>query len=489
MFQKIITVIGLVILLILLVLGAGLWWGVNKVNSPEFRQLFIAKLTASAGVDVEIERLRLGLFSAELDGVSIPALAGGGAAGEKFLSVRAIKASYSPLALLVKPRTVAKIELDTPVIIARQDAAGALPLPFTQTAAPPAGITTGGVASAPSATPLEFSLPEIVARDARLTVYASDRSLLLSAENASLHAALSQLAAGLQARGTLNIRQLTVKPGVTVNDATVPLTFSDNQLKLAPVQAGFYQGTLAGGAILNLAVAPAAFDATVTVSGADMSLLLADLDDAPPAVSGKLDAHFTGSGNFDAPQDLTGKGDLLILGPVIGKLQSYQSFTSVIGSVSGISVLQEGRFDNIQSMFTLAGKKIQLAPLEVNSPNLSITLSGPIGFDESLDLKGEITLAPGLLQVAQTVGNIIGSVNSLKNSTAQSPPTTTETPKLPSQFKLPLTVSGFADNPKIVLGDGTPASATQQEKNQSLFDDLNNLLNPKPAPAATNPAP
>ncbi|MDR0532797.1 MAG: AsmA-like C-terminal region-containing protein [Verrucomicrobiales bacterium] len=487
MLKKIIIIVGIIVLLILIVIGAGAYWGLSKVNSPEGKQLIIAKISESTGIDLEIEKLHIGLFSTRIDNISIPA-AKGNANGEKFLQVKDVIVNYSILQLLRSPITVAKIEIDNPAVIVRQDSSGALQLPIEKapgTAAQP---------EQPSGKPLTLSLPEIYVRNASATIFASDNSVLFAVKDANLQASYDKLGNSQQAKGNLKIGKATVTPGLSVTDLNLPLEFTNNKLTVSKFQGSVYNGALTGNANVNLGATPATFGTDVAISKADLSAMLADLGSDPNTIIGKLDLNFEGNGNLDAPKNLTGKGNLLIPSPVIGKLKSYQNLTGIIGTIGGVSALKEGKFDNIKTSFTMAEQKIQLTPLEVNSQNISISLSGPLGFDKSLDLKGEVDLAPGLLQVAQTVENIIGAVNAIKNPDAQQP-VNNET-KTPSKIKFPLAVDGTTDDPKISLDTGNQnnnAPQTQQEKNQNLINGLSDMFNKKknnePAPApATQPS-
>jgi hypothetical protein len=384
---------------------------------------------------------------------------------------------------LGSPIIIDKIEIDSPTVIARQDSTGALVLPIEKKPSIEASP------SQPETKPLLLSLPEIYLRNANVSVYADDKSVLFAAKNANLQVSYAKAENGQQAKGSLKVQKITLAPGLSITDISSPLAFNGNKLTLDKLQGAIYGGALMVDASLDLNPPPAVFGIKVKVSKADLGGMLADLGSDPSTIVGKLDLNFEGNGNLDEPKSLAGKGDLLISNPVIGKLKSYQNLINLIGTIGGVSALKEGEFDDIKTTFAMTEQKLDLNPLEVNSKNLSINLNGPLGFDKSLDLKGDVILAPGLLQVVQTVETIIGAVNAIKNPDTPQPAESNL--KIPGQIKWPVTISGFTDDPKITVSGGnsaSPATTPETEKNQNLIEGLSGLLNKKNFPGQ-NPAP
>ena len=468
MLKKIVIVAVIIVVLILAIAAAGVFWGLNKVNSPEFRQIILAKITESTGMHVEMENLHIGFFSTEITNLAVPS-----ANGENFLQAKRIKVHYSLLKLKQKPIVIDKIEIDEPVVLARKDSTGTLILPFEK--AP-------GVEKEPAEAgePLTLSLPEIYVRNGNISLFAHDKSLLFAATGANLQASYVKLTDSQKANGNLKIGKITVAPGISVTDFSSPVTYENNKITLPQIQSTVYTGALSGDANVDLAAAPSTFATKINITKLDISGLMGDLGGDPTTLTGKLDLNFTGNGNLDEPMDLTAKGDLLIPSPTIGKLQSYRTLTQIIGTFGGVSLLKEGKFDDIKSNFNISGQKVQLEPLDVNSRNISIHLTGPISFDKILDLKGEVTLAPGILQVAQTVETIIGTVNAIKNPGEPEP---AQQPKTPDKVVLPITITGSADDPKIGISGGNaapPSPQTIQDKTQSIIKGINSLFNKSP---------
>ncbi|MDR2463083.1 MAG: AsmA-like C-terminal region-containing protein [Verrucomicrobiales bacterium] len=474
MFKKIILIVSVIIILVLVIASAGIYWALGKINSPEFKHFIETKISATTGIDVEFEKLHIGLSNAEVTNLTIPAKDALG--DENFLQVKGIKVHYNILKLFNSPLTIDKIEIEDPILIARQNASGSLILPIEKAPATAAKIE--------SKERTFISLPEIYLRNANLSIFASDQSLLFSAAQSYAQASYAKLGNGQEVNANLSVKKIFITPGLNLGDFTAPIVYKGNRLTVDKIQSVFYGGNLSGSASLDLGVAPSAFNTNITVSGADLGGLLGNLGASPDTIGGKFDLNFNGNGNLDSPKNLTGSGDLIIPSPVIGKLKAYQNITQIIGTIGGISVLKEGKFDNIKTMFTISEQKLQLNPLAVNSPNLTISLGGAVGFDQNLDLKGEVILAPGILQVAQTVENILNTVNTISHP--DTPPATA--PQTPGMLKFPLTVSGPATDPKIGL-DINSTLPNQQEKTSNIINGLSNLFNKKTAPAPANDSP
>ncbi|MDD5260678.1 MAG: AsmA-like C-terminal region-containing protein [Methylacidiphilales bacterium] len=454
MLKKIIIVLGILTLLAIFLIGAGAFFGSRYLNSPEFKQVVSAQVNQATGLRVSLDSVQIGLFGIGVNNLQIPNPEP--YAKENFISIGGVHADIDWLSAFKDPLTIRKIRIDKPVLILHQRQAGGFYLPLPEKApAATAPSDSGKPSPSETAKTSNISLPDISITGAQVTIFAADGSVLFKAENAGLQASYEKRGQEQTARGNLDVKQATVTPGFKVSDFRTPVVFEANKLRLSKVVASAYQGALAGEAGLDLSLG--FFDVKLNLAGVSVSDLLVDLGNPPDTMKGKLLLDFQGKGFLSAAKDLTGNGNLKITEPEIGKLKSYHELASVLGAIAGVSALREGKFQEIHSTFNISDQKIDLQPLDVISPNLSIFMKGPYGFDKSLNLEGTVDFAPGLLQVTEVASALTGLFGAKKSDNTQPADASSR-----ANIKMPITVTGTTDDPKVTL---TKAAGDQTQPN------------------------
>ncbi|NJK92098.1 MAG: AsmA family protein [Blastochloris sp.] len=425
--EKILLGLAILAVLILVALVAGFFFVMNQLNSPGFAESIRQGIKDKFGAEVQFSGHRIGLGSASLQKLTIPNPSV--PQGENLLSADLIELDFSLLSIFQGNPTVSKLIITQPVLKLRQRKEGGLILPIdlaqlqaklTEASANPGPVEAG--------TQLPLSISNLKLLGAAVEVYADDGSVLFKAENANFNGSFTQTLSERSAQGDLTIAKLFITPGIQASEAKSPLVFEKNILRLTQLTAKLYGGDFAGEASLDTQASPMTYQTTAQVTGADLSPFMADLGSDANTILGKATMDFKGGGDFAQPKELVGAGTLSVSEFQVPKLQSLKA----VGLTLGITALQEGKFDSLQSTYKIAGQKVILEPLNVNSPNLNIVMNGPIGFDKSIQLLGTLSVDPGSLQLANT---LLSSANLSSSSV--------------TRMNLPITVTGMANDPKV----------------------------------------
>jgi len=504
MMKKIAIALGILALLFVLLIGACIFGTFHYLNSDGFRDTIVLGVNKNFQTQLHVESLSVGLGGVELQGIRIPNLPPH--QQENFLAVKSLKINFKWFGNSPGSLPIGKIEVSDPALSLYITEKGGADFPFKLP--PSLGTTPGTQNSAPTspADQINLSLSDINVQNASLKVSGSDNSTLLESSGADVTAAYDKHGADQKATANLQVGTVRIMPGVQISNFKAPLIYESNQVKVSQFTADCHGGHIKGLASANLINGK--FNAEAHLQDVETAGLLTDLGSAPDTMNGNLTLNFTGQGLISDARNLSGQGDLKIPSPIIGKLQAFKDLGGLIGMVGGVSALKDGKFDEINSKFTLAEQKIKLDPLNVDSRNLSIQMSGTVGFDKKLDLTGNVRLAPGLLQVTEAAGKVGNLLGGLLGGGNQNPPPDAASAqpadnKAAAAINMPLTVTGTADNPKVGLTKATQDQvqqtatemATEPQKREEKKQDLNSFLNnfnpfkkSEPAPAP-NPAP
>jgi uncharacterized protein involved in outer membrane biogenesis len=429
MLKKILIVLSVLVILALVLVVGAFFFVMGKLNSPSFAESIKTELRNKSGLELQFSEHSISLSKLVLKKVALPNPKSRD--GENLLAIEEINLSYSLPKILKGSLDLPEVIITQPTIILRQSTEGGLILPvdlaqLKTKLAQAVGSTASTEPTPPSSGGFPVNAPNIKILAAQLSVFAADNSLLFQAENTNINAAFTQSLDQRSASGTLSTAKATVMPAILITDIKSPLLFEKGILSLSDLQGNLYNGTLKAIASLDTNPSPMTYQAKANLASVDMSSLMVGVGSDPQTLHGKLRLDFTGQGHLDAPKEIIANGTFDISETRVPKLESLK----VLGSVLGINALKEGKFDAVDSTYTIAEQKVQLAPINIKSQNLNITLNGPIGFDKTLNLAGGVALDPNAMKMLITLAGI---------------------KTLEGGQTIPITLTGTTQEPKIRL--------------------------------------
>ena len=300
---------------------------------------------------------------------------------------------------------------------------------------------SGEAETDPQSVRLDFSAPAI--RDADLPalfgLLAASRPAVLRLDEpaaASVSVRIDRATARLRGSGTLRAPALTVEP-LRLQQLSAPFIVEGTQLTFAPTTFTINGGSHEGRFTLMLGDAPAwAMDGRV--HDLDMGALL-------DTVAGR-DAKLDGRGRIDAelkgrfePGFLTRMGGGARLVVANGVLHDFP----LLATVNRALRLSEGdgqdtRFEELSASLAIARGTATTDDLVIQAGHLRAVLSGEIGFDRSVNLRGRAIVS------AERVAAAVDSVHELARLR-----------KASGEVIVPLTITGSLDAPKFDVDIGS----------------------------------
>lgn len=304
------------------------------------------------------------------------------------------------------------------------------------------GAAISGEAAADSqSVRLDFSAPVI--RDADLPalfgLLAASRPAVLRLDDpaaASVSVSIDRPTSRLRGSGTLRAPALTVEP-LRLQQLNAPFVVEGTQLTFAKTTFTINGGSHEGSFTLRLGDAPA-WSMDGRLRDIDIGALLDTVAgrDAKLEGRGRIDA--TLNGRFD-PGFLTRMGGGVRLLISNGVLQDFP----LIATVNRALRLSEGdgqdtRFEALSATLAIAAGTAKTADLVIEAGHLRAVLSGAIGFDRSVNLRGRAIVS------AERVAAAVDSVHELARLR-----------KASGEVVVPLTITGSLDAPKFEVDMGS----------------------------------
>ncbi len=299
---------------------------------------------------------------------------------------------------------------------------------------------SGEAETDPQSVRLDFSASAI--RDADLPalfgLLAASRPAVLRVDEpaaASVSVRIDRATSGLRGSGTLRAPALTIEP-LRLQQLDAPFVLETTQLTFAPTTFTINGGSHQGRFTLTLGDAPAwAMDGRV--HDLDVGALL-------DTVAGR-DAKLDGRGRIDAelkgwfePGFLTRMGGGARLVVSNGVLHDFP----LLATVNRALRLSEGdgqdtRFEELSASLAIARGTATTGDLVIQAGHLRTVLSGEIGFDRSVNLRGRAIVS------AERVAAAVDSVHELARLR-----------KASGEIVLPITITGSLDAPKFDIDVG-----------------------------------
>jgi uncharacterized protein involved in outer membrane biogenesis len=300
---------------------------------------------------------------------------------------------------------------------------------------------SGQAETDPQSVRLDFSAPAI--RDADLPalfgLLAASRPAVLRVDEpaaVSVSVSIDRATSRLRGSGTLRAPALTVEP-LRLQQLNAPFLVQGTQLTFTPTTFTINGGSHEGRFTLMLGDAPAwAMDGRV--HDLDVGALL-------DTVAGR-DAKLDGRGRIDAklkgrfePGFLTrmdGGARLVVSNGVLHDFPLLATVNRALRLSEGDG--QDTRFEELSASLAIARGTATTDDLVIQAGHLRTVLSGQIGFDRSLDLRGRAIVS------AERVAAAVGSVHELARLR-----------KASGEVVVPLTITGSLDAPKFDIDVGS----------------------------------
>src|SRR5688500_8924579 len=294
---------------------------------------------------------------------------------------------------------------------------------------------SGEAQTDPQSVQLDFSAPAI--RDADLPalfgLLAASRPAVLRVDEpaaASVSVRIDRATSRLRGSGTLRAHALTVEP-LRLQQLNAPFVVEGTQLTFAETTFAISGGSHEGRFTLMLGDAPA-WSMDGRLRDIDMGALLDTIAgrDAKLEGRGRIDAAL--KGRFE-PGFLTRmNGDVRLL-VSNGVLQDFP----LLATVNRALRLSEGdgqdtRFESLSASLAIAAGTAATDDLVIQAGHLRAVLSGEIGFDRSVNLRGRAIVS------AERVAAAVDSVHELARIR-----------KASGEVVVPLTITGSLDAPKF----------------------------------------
>lgn len=416
--KKIIFILGGCAVLLLLLIG-GLWLAaVAYLNSGTLKTLLESRLSEATTTPVTIEELSPSWTGLVLEGVRIP---NEPPYTDDFLLTRAFALKLDWFSLLAEAPEIQAVVIRNPVLVMHQTEEGGMALPLVASGD---GAGTGSGASGRDLSLEALNLEEAIAR-----AVGPDGGQLFLAEGISMNSSVQLVGGAWQSAGSLACRKLVAGPVLTFTNLSSPLEFTGGRLLLSEIKGSAYDGKVLGSSGVDFNQADPVFRFVYEGEQLSADQLMQDFGQPAGSVSGALGLSIEGEGRASEPKNLKASGQFSMTPARVAKLEAAR----VLGDILGIQVMKDGSFQEIVGTFKISDQTIHFSKLDVVSENVSVTLSGAVGFDQRLNLKGQVVVEPGASIVSTS---LLGrKVDSERQRVRV----------------LPLTITGTSGDPKVQI--------------------------------------
>ncbi len=302
-------------------------------------------------------------------------------------------------------------------------------------------VISGEAETDPQSVRLDFSAGTI--RDADLPalfgLLAASRPTVVRVDEpaaASVRVKIDRATSRLGGSGTLRAPALTVEP-LRLQQLNAPFLVAGTRLPFAPTTFTIHGGSHEGRFTLMLGGAPAwAMDGRV--HDLDVGALLDTVAgrDAKLDGQGRIDAELKGRFEPGFLTRMDGGARLVVANGVLHDFPLLATVNRALRLSEGDG--QDTRFEQLSASLTIARGTATTDDLVIQAGHLRALLSGKIGFDRSLDLRGRAIVS------AERVAAAVDSVHELARLR-----------KASGEIVVPLTITGSLDAPKFDIDMGS----------------------------------
>lgn len=379
--MKAVKILAVLVLVVAVLVGAGLWYLNRFVQSPEFRELAREAVQSALGSQVSFRDMEISLWrGVTLQGIEVanpPGFTG------PMVMAEALVLRYRLVPLLQRRVVVPRLTVEKPVVVLARDATGTFnyeKLGATKTTAP--STPTSG---APRIGGVRVEVSNIGLSDGEVTVLNEQGKRLVRLIGMEFRSGVQWDAGKLSGSGEARVRELVVGDSIYVRNVRAPVRFAGEYMELEPVRGELAGGTVEGSLRVKL-LGGFRYEADLTGRGSDMATLLREAG-TKPVMSGSLQwtAKLIGTGGLPT---VHGGGRAEV---VNGQLTGVPLLV-LLGTLLQIPDLQQLSFTECLLEYQLANNVMTNPVIRVGSPAVRITGHGAMALD-TYALQHELTLA------------------------------------------------------------------------------------------------
>jgi uncharacterized protein involved in outer membrane biogenesis len=398
---KIISIIvAVLIVLVLTLVGAGIYFTNRYLQSPAFKEEVLKTARAELGADVRIDSFQVSLFSGvELRGVTIGNPAG--FAGN-LLTADAFILRYRLLPLLSRRVEIEQLSLDKPIITLSQNdknewsyesigAKGGATNPTPPEVKPSPAASKPAPTKSETAAPLDIVLSRLAITQGAVSLVSDKDKAIVKVEGINFSSAVSLIDNKLSGAAKAGIDKINLSDALFVENVAASITLAPDEVKLAPLSGKLADGTLAGDVAVNFSDG-LKYTVNLQVKDADVAKLLQQAG-TKPVMSGKLTAATALAGTGGLPT-IVGNGRAEIDG---GQLIQIPVL-NLVATLLQMDALHDLKFSECVVEFSISNNVMQTPVIRLTSPQIQITGKGSVALaNNSLNHDLTITFAKGAL--------------------------------------------------------------------------------------------
>lgn len=181
--------------------------------------------------------------------------------------------------------------------------------------------------------------------------------------------------------------------GLVLTSLKSPLRLAASQLSLGPVTFAVYGGRQSGRITANLGVEPPAWALDTRIEGVDMRQLVNAATSVPDSLSGVGALRGRLEGVVAAPmlERATGTMAVALSNGAIHNFPLIAAVNSALRIAEGDE--RDLRFESLTATMAIAGGRATTRDLLVRAGELTVTASGTLGFNRSLDFRGHVVFS------------------------------------------------------------------------------------------------
>jgi hypothetical protein len=375
------TVLGLLVVGIL-----GMFAAQSYLNRPAMAEKIRAVFSQKFGGELSFETLQINLLS----GLTVQDLRlGAENTGQPpFLTIRQVSLKYSPWALFRKRIKITNIDLDQPRLdFNHRGDTWLLPRPKSNFIKHALTLSTGH-------NTFVTLLDNINLSNATVSITAN--SELFRADGINLGGQLLVQDNQGTAQGTLSIRTMKFGSALTLGNVSSEITYADDELRFTKLNGRAYGGTAEGAITIPIAKEKENqnYGVYLHFNDIDFPSLVKDFKADSELIHAKINFYCDLWGDISHPSLIQGKGYFE------SKQVQLTGFKvlDIIGNLLSQPNLRDTKFDTVRGSFKVADDQLTFYSLEIISPNLKISASGTIKYDETIDFDALLTINPLLIQ-------------------------------------------------------------------------------------------
>jgi uncharacterized protein involved in outer membrane biogenesis len=407
--KVILIIVAVVMALAIILVGAGIYFTNRYLQTPAFKQQALQTAHKELGADVQIDDLKVSLFSGvELRGVTVgnpPGFPG------NLVTANAFVLHYRLLPLLSRRVEIEELSLDKPVITLSQNAEGEwnyakIGASETQTNPPPATSSAAASVKSEKTVPLDIVLSKLAITQGAMSMLSDSNKPLVKVDGISFSSSMSLTDNQLAGSGKAGIDKIDLSEKLFVEKVGALVQLGSNSVALSSLHGELAGGRITGEVSVNFGTG-LEYSVSVQLTNSDVAKLLQDAG-AKQTVSGKLNVATSLEGTGGAPT-IVGHGRVEIDN---GQFQG-NPILDVLAMVLQVDVLRNLNFDQCLIEYSISNNVVQTPVIRLTSPQVQISGTGFVSLDK-------YTLHHNM-RIALTKGALDGALPGIRDLFAEQP--------------------------------------------------------------------